>query len=329
MRKLVVGSIVLAFLLVSSGLLLGYAGAAERARPIRIGALTDSWGPTPQVAGLRDGLVELGYREHEDFVLGVRFTQGDLAALFAAARDLVQNGLEIIFADGDHAAKAAQRATTRIPIVFVSEGNPVEQGLIQSFAQPGSNITGVSDLRHELNSKRLEVFRQIVSGLKRVLYVYAVTDTLSVTTAKNYRDAARQLGIVLVEQPVRTEAEAKVQATLDQLRKNEMDGILIPLSPFLNIPGSILEAIQRTIPTMFGGPFWVERGGLASYGPNQYETGRQAARLMDKIIKGADPGEIPVEVNSKIEFVINLKTAKALGLTIAPEVLYQADRLIR
>jgi putative ABC transport system substrate-binding protein len=156
-----------------------------------------------------------------------------------------------------------------------------------------------------------------------------VTDALSVTTAKNYRDAARQLGIVLVEQPVRTEAEAKVQATLDQLRKNEMDGILIPLSPFLNIPGSILEAIQRTIPTMFGGPFWVERGGLASYGPNQYETGRQAARLMDKIIKGADPGEIPVEVNSKIEFVINLKTAKALGLTIAPEVLYRADKLIR
>jgi putative ABC transport system substrate-binding protein len=131
-----------------------------------------------------------------------------------------------------------------------------------------------------------------------------------------------------VEQAVRTAAEAR--ATLARIRKGEVDGILGPQQVSLNVPGFILEtATQQGIPTMFGGAFWVEQGVLAGYGPDQYETGRQTARLVDKILKGADPAEIPVEVNSKIEFVINLKVAKALGLTIAPEVLYQADRLVR
>ncbi len=144
-----------------------------------------------------------------------------------------------------------------------------------------------------------------------------------------YREAAHRLGIVLVEQAVRTEEEA--QATLAQVRKGEVDGILPPPHVSLNIPGFILEAAtNRAIPTMFDAAFWVERGGgLASYGPDYYESGRQAARLVDKILKGTKPAEIPVEVNPKIEFAINLKVAKALGLTIAPEVLYRADRIIR
>jgi putative ABC transport system substrate-binding protein len=135
-------------------------------------------------------------------------------------------------------------------------------------------------------------------------------------------------GIELVEQAVQTLEEA--QAILAQVRKDEAEGILKPPPVSLNIPGFILEtAGQRGIPTMFDAAFWVEQGGLASYGPDLYASGRQAARLVDKILKGANPAEIPVEVNSKIEFVINLKAAKALGLTIAPEVLYRADRIIR
>jgi putative ABC transport system substrate-binding protein len=320
--------LVIAFLLVGSWLLINVSEAAEPARPIRIGALSSSWGPTPGTVGLRDGLQKLGYRENEDFVIGVRFTQGDLAVLPAAVRDLIEYGVDLIFVSYESPAKAAQRATSQIPIVFANISNPVEVGLVQSFARPGGNITGVADLHHELGPKRLEVFRDIIPSLKRVLFLHDAADADSVDEAKAYRDAAGRLGIELVEKAVQTKEE--VQATLAQIQQNEVDGILSPRSRSLNIPGFILEASsQQTIPTMFETGFWVERGGLASYGPDYHETGRQAARLVDKILKGANPAEIPVEVNTKIEFAINLKVAKTLGLTIAPEMLYRADRLIR
>lgn len=321
-------SVTLIMLLVSSGLLTSSAGAGEHAQPIKIGELTASWGPTPGGVGLRDGLLELGYRENEQFVLGIRFTQGDLTALPAAARDLVQYGVDLIFATEESPAKAAQMATTRIPIVFSVVGNPVGLGLIQSFARPGGNITGVTDLRLELGPKRLEVFHKVIPDLKRVLFLYDAADADAVAEAKVYRDTAHRLGLVLVEKVVRTEAEA--QATLAQISKGEVDGILVPRQTSLNIPGFILEATsQRALPTIFDAAFFVERGGFASYGPDYHETGRQAARLVDKILKGTKPAEIPVEVNPKVEFAINLKVAKALGLTIAPEVLYRADRIIR
>ncbi len=320
--------IIFLLLLVSAWLLPGGVCAGERNRPIRIGVLTPSWGPPPQVIGLRDGLLELGYTEGEQFVIGVRFTQGDITALLTAARELVKLGPDFIFAHRDGAAKAAKNATDRIPIVFVGVDDPVGIGLIKSFARPGGKITGVTDLRLELGPKRLEVFHEMVPGLKRVLYPYNPTDTYSVMGAKVYREAARRLGIELVEKTVRTEEEARV--ALAQVRKGEVDGILRPASPSLNIPGFILEAAtQHAIPTMFNSTFWVERGALASYGPDEYETGRQAARLVDKILKGAKPAEIPVEVNTKIRFAINLKVAKALGLVIAPEVLYRANKVIR
>lgn len=317
-------------LLVSNVLLGGTAHAAERAHPFRIGALTESWGPTPSIVALRDGLLELGCRENEQFVLGVRFTQGDLAALPAAARELVQHEVDLIFASDVPAAKAAQLATTRIPIILAGlGGNPVGMGLIQSFAKPGGNITGVVNLDVDLGPKRLEVFRDLVPGLHRVLFPYDPTDASSVAAVQGYREAAHRLGLVLVEQVVQSQAEA--QATLAQVRKGEVDGILGPPPVAWNIQGFILEtAAQQGIPAIFVDAFYVEQsGGLASYGPDAYASGKQAARLVDKILKGAKPAEIPVETNSKIEFVINLKTAKALGLTIAPEVLYQADRLVR
>jgi putative ABC transport system substrate-binding protein len=252
------------------GMPIGVTGAGERAKPFLIGALTDSWGPTPTMVGLRHGLGELGYRENEHFVIGVRFTSGDAAALPTAARELAQLGVDFIFATEPSAAKAAQMATSRIPIVFAAVGDPLGLGLIQSFARPGGNLTGVTELTLDLGPKRLEVFHEIISGLKRVLFPYNASDPYAVSEARVYRDAASRLGIVLVEQ-----------------------------------------------------------GGLASYGADFYASGWQAARLVDKILKGADPSEIPVEVNPKIELAINLQVAKTLGLTIAPEVLYRADRLVR
>ena len=211
-------------------------------------------------------------------------------------------------------------ATTRIPIVFAAVGDPVGLGLIQSFARPGGNITGVTDGDLELSPKRLELFNEMIPGLKRVLFPYDPADAYAMAAGSMYRDAARQLGIVLVEQPMRTQEEAR--ATLAQVRQAEVDGIVSRPDLSLNIPGFVLEAaVQRAIPTMFDAAFLVERGGLVSYGPDLYESGRQAARLVDKILKGEDPAEIPVEANPKIEFAINLKVAKALKLTIAPEVL--------
>jgi ABC-type uncharacterized transport system substrate-binding protein len=315
-------------LLAGAGLHGGSADSAERTGPVKIGALTQSWGPTPVMVGLRDGLLALGYREGEQFVIGVRFTQGDIAALPAAARDLVQSGVDIIFASDATAARAAQLATNRIPIVFAAlVGDPVELGFVQSFARPGGNITGVTDSDIELSGKRLEIFKEMVPGLKRVLFPYDPHDTYAVAAARVYRDAARHLGVVFLEKLVRTEEEART--ALSRLRKGEVDGIVAPSNLSLNIPGFVLDAAsQRAIPTMFIGAFFVERGGLASYGPDTYDSGRQAARLVDKIVKGEDPGRIPVEANPKFELAINVKTAKALKLAIPPSVLQRANRLI-
>jgi putative ABC transport system substrate-binding protein len=304
------------------------ADPAERTGPVKIGALTQSWGQTPQTLALREGLLALGYREGEHFVIGVRFTQGDTTGLLAAAQDLIRDGVDILFPVDANAAKAAQLATTRIPIVFATgAGDPVALGLVQSVARPGGNITGVTDTDIELSAKRLEIFREMIPGLKRVVFPYDSGDAYAVAAARAYRDAARQLGVVLVEKPVRTQEEARV--TLSALRKAEIDGIVVPSTLSLNLPGFAVDATsQRAIPTMFNGDFYVELGGLASYGPNSFETGRLAARLVDKILKGEDPGRIPVEANSKIDLAINLKAAKMLKLAIPPSVLQRATRLI-
>jgi putative ABC transport system substrate-binding protein len=315
-------------LLLSTAFVIGHAAAAERNRTLQIGALTDSWGPTPGVVGLRDGLHELGYRENKDFVIGVRFTQGDVAALSTAARELVKHGVDILFTSNPASAKAAQTATKEIPIVFYNAADPIGLGLIQSFARPGGNITGVTDLDLDLDTKRLEVFKELIPGLKRVLFCYDPSEVFTKAQAKNYRDTARRLDINLIEKPVRTEDEA--QATFANIPKGEAHGIVVPRSLSLNIPGFALEATsQRRIPTMFFTTWYVENGGLASYGSNYHESGRMAARLVDKIVKGAKPSTIPVEVNPKIEFVVNLKVAKALGIKIAPEALSRTNRVIR
>jgi putative tryptophan/tyrosine transport system substrate-binding protein len=201
-------------------------------------------------------------------------------------------------------------------------------GLIKSFARPGGNITGVTDLDLELDSKRLEIFKEMILGLSRVLFTYNKAEAFSVAQAKIYRDSARHLKIILIEKPVVTQTEA--EATFDGISKNEVHGIVVPRSLSFNIPGLALEATsQKRIPTMFFGPWYVDQGGLASYGPDFYQSGRQAARLVDKILKGTNPREIPVEVNNNIEFVVNLKVATALGIKIIPEVLYRATRVIR
>jgi ABC-type uncharacterized transport system substrate-binding protein len=311
-----------------SALLLESAVAAPPTRLIKIGALTESWGPTPAIIGLRAGLQELGYRENEHFVIGVRFTQGNPAELVQAARDLVRHGTDIIVTgEGGNTAKAAQAATNRIPIVFMGGSDPVGMGLVQSLAHPGGNITGTADLDVDIGPKRMEIFRELVPGLKRVLMPYDGTNAYAMAQLAGYREAARRLGLTLVERPVRTEEEA--QTVLARIRKGEVDGIFAPRFLSLNIPGFILDTAQRlALPTMFHGSFLVEQGGLAAYSASDNQLGRQAARLVDKILNGAKPADLPVEQPTTFELVINMKTAKALGLSPSPAVLLRANRLI-
>ena len=309
-------------------MLLSPALALEPGSPVRIGALTVSWGPPPGVVGLIEGLVAMGYRENEDFVIGVRFTQGDTSALSIAAREMVRDGVDIIFCVGGPEAKAAQQATTTHPIVFTAVGDPVGQRIIDSYARPGGNITGVTDLDMVLSAKRLQLFKELIPGLKRVLVPYNAANDHQAALMGRYRAAAQRLGIALVERKLRTMEEAR--EALARVRKQDIDGILAARDADLNIPGFVLETTtRRGIPSMFDSAFFLKDGGFASYGPSYIASGRQAARLVDKIIKGAHPGGIPVEVDQYLEFAINLKAAKALGITIPREVLYQADRIIR
>jgi putative ABC transport system substrate-binding protein len=307
---------------------LGPAAFAQSGRLIKIGALTESWGPTPAIIGLRDGLHELGYREDRDFTIGVRFTEGKAADLPAAARDLVRHRPDVIVTPVSAAAsKAAQTATNQIPIVFIGAGDPVGSGLVQSLARPGGNVTGVADLEADLVPKRMEIFRDLIPGLKRVLVPYDAANADAVAQMAVVRVAAQRLGLTLLERPVRGEEEAR--AAISDLRKGDADGIFSLRSLTSNIPGFMLEIATRGVmPTMFHVPFFVERGGLASYSPDTYELGKQAARLVDKLVKGTKPADLPVEQPLKFELVLNLKTAKALGLTVPPAVLVRADRII-
>lgn len=321
--------IVLVMIVLGSGLFNPALNHAEQNRPILIGALTESWGITPHEVGLRDGLLELGYHENKDFVIGSRFVKGDITNLRRAARELIQFGAELIFAVTPRATEAAKKETTQIPIVFAGGAvDPVKLGLVESFAQPGANVTGIADLAIELGPKRLQLFRQMIPELKRVLFPYPATDAFALEEMQSYRKAAHLLGIELVEKAVNTRAEA--QQVINAVRKGDVDGIVAPRCCGLNISGLVLEsATQQGIPTFFPQVFWVENGALASYGPDYYASGKQAARLVDKIIKGQSPSELPVEVNSEIVFAINRKVEKALGLTIDPQVLFRADRIIR
>lgn len=319
----------LAGFVVAGAELLGRGVMAQSRRLVKIGALTESWGPTPAIVGLRDGLVDLGYRENDHFVVGIRFTEGRRAELPIAAKQLVERGADILVTGGGGAyeARALQAATGRIPIVFMSGSDPVRAGLIQSLARPGGNVTGIADLDVELAPKRLEILRELVPGLKRVFFAYAAGDPFMVSELDGYREAARRLGMTLVERPVHSQAEA--QAALGSVQKTEVGAILSPRYLSLNIPGFIVETgLREKIPTMLHASFHVEQGGLASYAADLYQLGRQAARLVERIMKGAKPADIPVERTTRFELVVNRKTATTLGLRIPPEIGLRVDRFI-
>jgi putative ABC transport system substrate-binding protein len=300
---------------------------AQRARPVRIGGISESWGPTPQLAGLKEGLLQLGYRESEDFVIGVRFTRGDFGALPAATREFVEQGVDVLVLGSTSALSVALEIATKTPIIFIAAVDPVALGAVRSYAKPGGNLTGVTSEDLELSPKRLEILRTIAPGLKRVLFAYDAGNPTSTLELKAYREASRSLGIELVERPVRTQSEAK--RVFSDLQKGQVQGILTPFAVTLNIPAFVIETASRLrLPAMFHDRFYVERGGLASYGANFYESGRQAARLLDKVLRGTRPGDIPIETNNRVEFAVNTRTARAINLIVPRELLLRADHVI-
>ncbi|MBI2466477.1 MAG: ABC transporter substrate-binding protein [Candidatus Rokubacteria bacterium] len=211
--------------------------------------------------------------------------------------------------------------------MFVNVGDPVAAGLVQSIARPGGNITGISSLRFELASKRMQVLKELAPAVRRVWIIYDVGDPAAPLVVREAEVAAPQLGVELVARPVGTAQElARALAGL-----GPGDGVMIHDGPtLLDISAQILKASQSArVPVIFPSPFWLQWGALVSYGPDYYAMGHQAARLVARILRGATPADLPVEGANKIPLVINLKAARAIGLTIPRSLLLRADELIQ
>ena len=297
----------------------------QGAKIFKIGILTDAmvpWHSTTE--GFRDGLKELGYVNGKNVIFEARAAQGDMTRVPMLVAELVQQKPDLILCVSD----ACRKEAGPIPMVFVQVSDPVRLGLVESIARPGGSVTGIANLRAELTAKRLELFKEVVPSLRRVLVTYDPREKDERDSLAVARTAASRLRLTLVERPI--SATLEIEPGLAELKEDGHDGILIVQSGTnLNIPGRSLEvATSDRIPTMYPASFWSNVGALASYGPDQYSQGRQAARLAHKVLTGTPPREIPVEFPDRIELVINLKTAKRLGLKIPQPILLRVDRVI-
>lgn len=302
---------------------------ARPSKPVKIGILTSAWSPWhSNTEGFRDGLTELGYVEGRNLTFEIRAARGDVARLPALAAELVSRSPDLMYCVAGPDAQACQRATSSIPVVFTQAGDPVKLGLVRSLAHPGANVTGIGSLRAELTAKRLELFKELVPSLRRVLVTYDPREPEERDALSSARAAATRAGIAVLERPVT--ALLEIEPGLATLVAGGRDGVLVVQSiPNLNIPGRTLEvATSSRIPTMYPSSFWSKAGALASYGPDQYLQGRQVARLADRILSGTPPANLPVELPDRIEFIVNLKTARALGLEIPRPALLRVDRVL-
>jgi ABC-type uncharacterized transport system substrate-binding protein len=303
------------------------ANPLQRHGPTAIGMLAYLWAPTDDMLGLREGLQTLGYDQDVQVALGVRFAAGNEQQLEPIIRQFLNDGAQILYVSEWNVLQAAQRVTTRTPIVFSSWYHPPRDGSLARWSDLGDNVTGVIPAFPDVDPRALEKFRLLIPSLNRVLVPYEANAPYLAEQLTALRVAAQRLNIQLLEHAVRTQEEAR-QVILTTPTE-AMDGIL-PVGGGLNISGYALQAsLQRHLPTLFSRDWMAEYGGLASYGPSWYALGEQAAHLVDKIIQGADPKTLPVEVSQQAQFVINLRTATQLGITIPPDLLAQADTVIR
>ena len=323
-RRLAETASVLAALLT----LFALEAVAQPARRVhRIGVLNEAWAAShPTVEGLKAGLRELGLEEGRDVRFDIRFTEGKLEGMPAAAMALAQAGVDLIVTSQYAATQAAKDATTRIPIVFTLLSDPAAAGIVANPARPEGNVTGVSSLQAELVAKRLEILKILVPGVRRVWVVHHAGDPSATAMVVQALSAGPQLKLDLVPRGVLTQEDLAL--ALRSVRPG--DALLAPETSNLDIPTAILQtSLTARVPAVFTTALWVGHGGLVSYGPDYYAHGFQAASLVAKILRGARPSDVPVEGTDKIDLAVNLKTADLLGITVPRKILLRADAFRR
>ncbi len=281
-----------------------------------------------ELKAFRQGLHELGYVEQQNIVLEYRYARGKDEVLPALAAELVALNVDIILTYGVTAGKVARKATTTIPIVNGSMSDPVKAGLAESLARPGGNVTGLTSRSPTLSAKRLELIKEVVPGLSRV----AVLSTSAPTAQFGLQEtkvAARSLGLSLLVQQVQEPGE--FESAFAEMTKARAGALLMGTDLLFNqnLRRLVDLAAEHRLPVAYVSKDFVEGGGFMSYGPNWPDQFRRAAGYVDKILKGAKPADLPIEGPTRFELVINLKTAKALGLTIPQLLLLRADELIQ
>ena len=285
--------------------------------------------PASLVDAFRHGLRELGYVEGQNILIQYRRAQGNMDRIPALVAELVQLKVDVIFTANTPAALAAKKATTSIPIVIVAASDPVEAGLVDSLARPGGNVTGLTRFTAELSGKRLELLKEAFPRISLVAVFWNPGVPGSSLAFKETQAAAQTLGVQLQSLEVRGPNDFdKAFSAIAKKRP----GALMVLGDAVTIlqrPRILDFAAKSRLPAMYDRTDNVNGGGLMSYGVNEPELFRRAATYVDKILKGAKPADLPVEQPMKFEFIVNLKTAKQIGLTIPPNVLTRADRVIR
>jgi ABC-type uncharacterized transport system substrate-binding protein len=301
--------------------------AQEAPRPFRIGVLNAAWAAShPTVEGLKAGLKELGVEDGRDVTFDIRFTEGKLDTMPAAAGALVKAGVDLIFTSQEAATKAAKDATKSVPIVFTLVGDPVGADIVGKLAQPGGNVTGVSSLQTELVAKRLEVLKTLVPAVRRVWLIYYGVDLSTTPMIRQALEAAQRMKLEVVPKGVLDADE--LRRVLREVRRD--DAVLAPEGSNPDLAIAVIEqSLALRVPAVFGTALWVGYGGLMSYGPDYYAQGVQAAALVAKIRRGARPQDLPVEGAEKIDLAVNLKTADLLGLSVPRKILLRADAFRR
>jgi ABC-type uncharacterized transport system substrate-binding protein len=329
------GAAVPSILLVVALLAVAVTAEAQQPKKVpRIGYLSafDPSGESARSEGIRLALRELGYIEGQNIAFEYRYAEGKRDRRSELAAELVRLKVEIIVvAGGGNWVQAAKNATKTIPIVMVGTGaDPVVAGLVESLARPGGNVTGLTTLSTELGGKRLELLKEAVPKLARVAALYEPANPASVREVKELLPvAARALGLTL--QPWEVRDANGFERVFAALNKQRLDGLYVSSGPLVRAHQKRIVGLtlKSRLPSMYYDREFVDAGGLMSYGADLADSYRRVAYLVDRILKGAKPAELPVEQPTKFELVINLKTAKQIGLTIPPNVLARADKVIK
>jgi putative tryptophan/tyrosine transport system substrate-binding protein len=314
--------------------LLAVAVIAQAQQPTKVPRIGFLSGLSPssisaRVGAFRQGLRELGYVEGKNIVIEWRYAGEKLDRLPALAAELVRLKVDVIVSAGPAVTRAAKQATVTIPVVMAFDDDPVGNGFVASLARPGGNITGLSTLAPEISGKRVELLKEIIPRLSGVAVLGTSTQPGSAQALKEIELAARAFGVKLQYLDVLDPKD--IEIAFRAASKGVADGVLTLQSAVLNFQRKQIVdlAVKTRLPAIYHAPEWVEDGGLMSYGVSFTDLHRRAATYVDKILKGAKPADLPVEQPKKFEFVINLKAAKQIGLTIPPNVLARADRVIK